>query len=222
MPVLLERRQQVVFGNAADLRPSLVEPLGERWTKERVVLRIDHEDWNLRRAAELAGRRHQVIGPAVVVRLPVEMAPASAFEVDASAHLRGILAGERQGVPAASGLSNHDGAVPEYERLCRHVVDGALNIRRPSPPSFEKIRGRAIRLVFEEDASSLDIAGTLWRGHHEALFHKPEGRRLEFQEGKVLPLYGVLRGPVIHHHQRKWAFAAWPEHCGPHEHARIS
>src|SRR6516225_8197957 len=98
MTVLLEWGQQVVFRNAASLRPSLVEPLGERRTKERVILRIDHEDWNLRRATELAGSRDQIIRLAIIVRLPAEMTAASAFEVDGRAHYGRILTGERQGV----------------------------------------------------------------------------------------------------------------------------
>ena len=61
MTVLFELGQQVVFRNAASLRPSLVEPFRERRTKERVILRIDHKDRNPRCAAELAGSRDQTI-----------------------------------------------------------------------------------------------------------------------------------------------------------------
>src|SRR5215469_11313234 len=75
MPVVLERRQQVKFGVAASRRPCLVKPLGKGRPKERVVLRVDHQERNPRRAAELTCRRHKVVGLAIVVRLPPKWPP---------------------------------------------------------------------------------------------------------------------------------------------------
>src|ERR1700740_3312733 len=90
VPVVLVRWQQVKLGVAASRRPCLVKPLGKGRPKERVVLRIDHQERNPRRAAELTCRRHKLVRLAIVVRLPPEMAAAPAFEIDARTHHRRI------------------------------------------------------------------------------------------------------------------------------------
>ena len=65
---------------------------GQIGAEEGVVLDIDPQHRHARRAAELRGRFHQLVWPAIVVRLAVDAATTAAGEDDDGLDLRRVQA----------------------------------------------------------------------------------------------------------------------------------
>jgi len=82
MAVVTERRHQMVFGLAAGRGKGLVHAFGQGSAEEGIVLDVDPQHRHPRRAAELAGRFHQFVWRAIVVRLAVDAAATAAREGD--------------------------------------------------------------------------------------------------------------------------------------------
>src|SRR6266481_10225321 len=80
MSLVAERRHETVFGLAARRGKGLVHAFGQGRAEEGIVLDVDPQHRHPRRAAKLAGRFHQPLWRAIVVRLAVDAAATAGRE----------------------------------------------------------------------------------------------------------------------------------------------
>ena len=108
----------MILGPAAGRGESLMPALRQGRAEEGVVLDIEPQHRHPRGPAEIRGRFDQSVWRAVVVRLAVD---ATYCKGDDRPDLRRVHARQRDGSPAAGGLS--DDEVGRTRFLGDHVVD---------------------------------------------------------------------------------------------------
>ena len=108
MPVLPERREQVIFSRPPGGSPGSYHSFRQGGTKKGIVFKINPESRDSCSTPELPRGFDQVIRLAIVIRFAFEMTATTAHKIDHSANHRWVQAGESKGRPTARRLTEYD------------------------------------------------------------------------------------------------------------------